>query len=105
LAFTAVVSIATGIIFGVVPALHAARTNLQPALKEGGRDSHASTGWLRRTLVVGEIAASVTLVAAALLLTRSFARLLAVDRGFNAAHVLTLRTSLPSTTYRDAASM
>jgi putative ABC transport system permease protein len=40
-----------------------------------------------------------------MLLTRSFARLLAVDRGFNAAHVLTLRTSLPSTAYRDAASM
>jgi putative ABC transport system permease protein len=105
LAFTAVVSIATGIVFGVVPALHAARTDLQPALKEGGRDSRSSTGWLRRTLVVGEIAASVALVAAALLLTRSFARLLAVDRGFNATHVLTLRTSLPSTTYRDSASM
>jgi putative ABC transport system permease protein len=105
LAFTAAVSLVTGILFGLAPALQAARTELQPALKEGGRDSRTSTGWLRRTLVVGEVAMSVALVAAAMLLTRSFARLLAVDTGFDAAHVLTLRTSLPSTTYRDAASM
>jgi putative ABC transport system permease protein len=105
LAFTAVVSLATGILFGAVPALQSARANVQPALKEGGRDSHTSTGWLRQALVVGEIAACVALVAAAMLLTRSFARLLAVDTGFKVSHVLTLRTSLPSTTYRDAAAM
>ena len=67
-------------------------------LKEGGRDSHVATGWLRHALVVGEIAASVVLVAAAMLLTRSFARLLDVDAGFNPSHVLTLRTSLPTAT-------
>ena len=63
------------------------------------------TGWLRRALVVGEIAASVVLVAAAMLLARSFARLLDVDAGFNPAHVLTLRTSLPTATYTDGAAM
>ena len=105
LAFTAMISTATGILFGIVPALQASRADLQPALKEGGRDSRVATPWLRRVLVVGEIAASVVLVAAALLLARSFARLLDVDRGFNASRVLTLRTSLPSTTYADAASM
>jgi putative ABC transport system permease protein len=105
LGFTAAISIVTGILFGIVPAIQASRADLQPVLKEGGRDSRAGTGWLRRALVVGEVAASVVLVAAALLLARSFARLLDVDRGFNATHVLTLRTSLPATTYADPASM
>ena len=102
LAFTAAVAAVTGVLFGIVPALHAARTDLQPALKEGGRDSRTSTGWLRRALVVGEIAASVVLVAAALLLARSFARLLDVDAGFDASNVLTLRTSLPRASYASA---
>ena len=105
LAFTAVISAATGILFGIVPAIRSSRTDLQPVLKEGGRDSHAATGWLRRVLVVGEVAASVVLVAAALLLARSFARLLDVDAGFNPAHVLTMRTSLPTQTYAEPAAM
>jgi putative ABC transport system permease protein len=105
LAFTAAVSLITGVLFGIVPALQSSRTDLQSVLKEGGRDSHVATGWLRRALVVGEIAASVVLVAAAMLLARSFARLLDVDAGFNPAHVLTLRTSLPGATYADAPAM
>ena len=105
LAFTAAVSLMTGVLFGIVPALQSSRTDLQSVLKEGGRDSHVATGWLRRALVVGEIAASVVLVAAAMLLARSFARLLDVDAGFNPAHVLTLRTSLPAATYTDAPAM
>jgi putative ABC transport system permease protein len=104
LAFTAVISAATGILFGSVPAIQSSRADLQPVLKEGGRDSRVGTGWLRRVLVVGEVAASVVLVAAALLLARSFARLLDVDAGFNPAHVLTLRTSLPATTYSSGAA-
>src|SRR5262249_26122067 len=104
-AFTAAVSILTGIVFGIVPALQSSRADLQPVLKEGGRDSRVSAGWLRRGLVVAEVAASVALVAAALLLARSFTRLLAVDAGFNPEHVLTLRTSLPPARYPDAASM
>jgi putative ABC transport system permease protein len=74
-------------------------------LKEGGRDSNVTSGWLRRVLVVGEVAASVVLVAAAVLLARSFARLLDVDAGFNPAHVLTLRTSLPTQNYAEPAAM
>jgi putative ABC transport system permease protein len=105
LAFTAAISAITGVLFGIVPAVQSSRTDLQPVLKEGGRDARIASGWLRRVLVVGEVAAAVVLVAAAMLLARSFARLLDVDRGFNASHVLTLRTSLPSTTYADAASM
>jgi putative ABC transport system permease protein len=104
LLFTAALSVLTGVLFGIVPALQASRTDLQPALKEGGRDSRVTTGWLRRTLVVSEIAASVVLVAAAMLLARSFARLLEVDAGFNAAHALTLRTSLPRASYSTASA-
>jgi putative ABC transport system permease protein len=104
LAFTAVIATITGILFGIVPAIQSSRADLQPVLKEGGRDSRVATGWLRRVLVVGEVAASVVLVAAALLLARSFARLLDVDAGFNPAHVLTLRTSLPSATYTSGAA-
>jgi putative ABC transport system permease protein len=105
LAFTAAISLVTGILFGIVPAIQSSRADLQPALKEGGRDSRVATGWLRRVLVVGEVAASVVLVAAALLLARSFARLLDVDAGFNPAHVLTLRTSLPNQAYTEPAAM
>ena len=105
LAFTAVVAVLTGILFGIVPALQSARTDLQPVLKEGGRDSHVAGGWLRRALVVGEIAASVVLVAAAMLLARSFAHLLDVNAGFNPAHALTLRTSLPNATYANSTAM
>ena len=105
LAFTAAISFVTGILFGIVPAIQSSRADLQPVLKEGGRDSRVATGWLRRGLVVGEMAASVVLVAAALLLARSFARLLDVDAGFNPAHVLTLRTSLPNQTYAEPAAM
>jgi putative ABC transport system permease protein len=105
LAFTAVVSIATGVLFGLVPAWRAAAGDPQAALKEGGRESRSASGWLRRVLVVAEIAASVVLVAAAVLLARSFAELLRIDSGFNPSHVLTLRTSLPSTRYPSGASL
>jgi len=105
LVFTAAIAFVTGILFGIVPAIQSSRADLQPVLKEGGRDSRVATGWLRRVLVVGEMAASVVLVAAALLLARSFARLLDVDAGFNPAHVLTLRTSLPAQSYAEPASM
>jgi putative ABC transport system permease protein len=105
LAFTALVAVATGVLFGIVPALQASRMDLQPALKEGGRDSSVSTGWLRHALVVSEIAASVVLVAAAMLLARSFTELLDVNSGFNPSHVLTMRTSLPNTRYGNGASM
>lgn len=105
LAFTAVISTVTGVVFGIVPALQSSTADLQPVLKAGGRDSRVATGWLRRVLIVSEIAASVVLVAAAMLLARSFARLLDVDAGFNAAHVLTPRTTLPPTQYTNGKAM
>ena len=105
LGFAALVSIATAVLFGVVPAVQAARSDPQPALKAGGREAHAGAGRLRRALVVGEIAVSMVLVAAALLVARSFGRLMSVDAGFSAERVLTFRTSLPPVRYATGADM
>ena len=105
LAFTAAAAVATGVLFGLAPALRASGADPQPALKAGGRDSRGGGAWLRRGLVVGEIAASVVLVAAAALMARSFVKLLDVRAGFNPSHVLTLRTSLPDARYPTGTSM
>jgi putative ABC transport system permease protein len=97
-AFTALVSVATGILFGLAPAVQASRLPLNDALKEGGR-SAAAHGTGGRLLVVVEIALSIVLLVTAGLLLRSFARLQDVHPGFAADHLLTLRVSLPSSRY------
>lgn len=102
LAFTVVLAFATAIVFGLAPALLASRADLQQMLKEGSRG--AGDGAPRRTrhaLVVGEIALSVALLVAAGLITRSVARLAAVDAGLDPARVLTLSLQLPPGAYQD----
>jgi predicted permease len=101
-AFTAFLSIATGLAFGLVPAIQAGRTDLQAALKEAGRGGTGDRfGHLtRRVLVVAEIALALTLLAGGGLLLRSFARVARVDPGFNPDHVLTFNLSLPAAKYR-----
>ncbi len=102
-AFTLVVAILTGLLFGLVPALTASRTDLQQSLRESGR-SATGTGRqlrLRNILVVGETGlASVLLIAAGLLL-HSFVNLLRADPGFQPQHVLTASLSLPYQHYRE----
>jgi putative ABC transport system permease protein len=84
LAFAAALSLGTGILFGLVPALQATRVDLSAGTKEGGRQSGGRrTGLLRQTLIVGQVAASVTLLIGALLLARTFLNLTAVDPGFD----------------------
>jgi len=93
LAFTLVAAVLTGVLFGVLPALQAPASEMQDALKEGGRGLSAgkSRAWLRNGLVVSEIAfASILLVGAGLLL-RSFVRVLDVDLGFEPEHTAVLR--------------
>jgi putative ABC transport system permease protein len=97
-AFTALVSVGTGLLFGLVPAVKASRLQLNNALKEGGRAA-AADGVGGRVLVVLEIALSIVLLVAAGLLIRSFARLQDVQPGFAADHLLTLRVSLPASRY------
>jgi putative ABC transport system permease protein len=99
-AFTALVSLATGLMFGLVPALRASRAPLNDALKEGGRGSGGSVhGFAGRALVVSEVALSLILLIAAGLLIHSFTRLQDVAPGFDTSRLLTFRLSLPESRY------
>ena len=89
LLFALGLSVVTGIVFGLVPALRATSADLQTALREGGRGSSGARGQrARAALVVAEVAIAVILVVGAGLMTRSFLRLLNVDLGFHPDHIL-----------------
>jgi putative ABC transport system permease protein len=100
--FTLAVSVLTGVLFGLVPALQASRSDLNEGLKESGRGGSDSPRRhrLRASLVVAEVALSLVLLVGAGLMIRSFSRLLAVDPGFQADHVLTAFVSLPNSKYQ-----
>ncbi|HET7458017.1 MAG TPA: FtsX-like permease family protein [Gemmatimonadaceae bacterium] len=101
LAFTAVVALATGIVFGLVPALHVARPDISQMLKTSVRGS--SRGGVHRTrslLVASEMALAVVLLVGAGLLLRSFARLTHVDPGFRTANVVSFKVTMPDTKYK-----
>jgi putative ABC transport system permease protein len=101
LAFAAGVGVITGILFGLVPALHAARPDVAQMLRESVRGS--SRGGSHRTrsaLVIAEMALAVVLLVGAGLLIHSFVRLVNVDPGFNPERVVAFNLSLPSTKYR-----
>jgi predicted permease len=104
LAFTATLSILTGILFGLAPALQAGSRNLADRLKMGGRlsGSFSNSQMIRNVLIVGEIAFSLVLLAGAGLLLRSFISLAHVDKGFDPEHVLTMHISVSPGKYGDA---
>jgi putative ABC transport system permease protein len=101
LAFAAGIAVMTGLIFGVVPAVQAARARPNDELKEGGRGGSESvhSGRTRNSFVVAEIALALVLLAGSGLLIRSFSRLMAVDPGFQPKGILTARVELPSSKY------
>ena len=103
LGFTLGVSFFTGLVFGLAPALEAARLNTSESLKEGGRGTTAGgrSRRLRSVFVVAEIALALVLLVSAGLLVRSFIRLQAVDPGFRADNLLTMRVQLPRGAYQE----
>jgi predicted permease len=101
LLFTSVVSLGTGLIFGLLPALGASRPNVHDTLKEGAPSAGAGRrrGLLRNVLIVAEVALSLALLATAGLMMKSFVRLERVSPGFNPDRVLTMFVALPDAKY------
>ena len=106
LIFTALVSLVTGLIFGIAPATQAANFNLNDTLKESGRDPGAGSGGnrMRGLLVISEVAVSFVLLIGAGLLINSFVRLRSVDPGFRPEKLLTMKIVLPDVRYPDRAT-
>jgi putative ABC transport system permease protein len=104
LVFTLAVSLLTGLLFGLAPALHASRPNLTEGLKEGERGSSGRRRRLRSVLVVGEVALTLTLLVGAGLLIQSFRRVLLVDPGFRPQNLLTMQVSVNNPDGRQVAN-
>jgi len=97
--FTLAVSLLTGILFGLVPALQGSRADLNETLKEGGRGSGGGHDRFRGLLVVAEVALALVLLIGSGLMLRSFVRLMGVDPGIDPQNVLTMDISLPRGKY------
>ena len=107
LAFTCALAVATGLVFGIVPAIAVLRGNTSAILKDDATRGSASrgTGVMRASLVVAETAFALMLLVGAGLLIKSFARLQDVDPGFQTHNVLTAQIALPTSRYPDPPSL
>jgi putative ABC transport system permease protein len=100
LVVTLIISVAAGILFGILPALRVSRLDLVTSLNQGGRSGIGTGRRLRDALVVSEVALAIVLLAGAALMLRSFEKLLHLDPGFRADHLLVVRTPLPRQKYQ-----
>ena len=101
LVFTFAISVLSGLLFGLAPAWHVSKPELNDALKEGGRQTTGGSHRLRSLLVVSEIALSLVLLIGAGLMVRSFLALLKTNPGFNPEGVLTMNINLPFAKYKE----
>ncbi len=99
LLFTLGISLLTGLMFGLVPALQSSRPDLNNALKEGARGSSSGHRLVRNLFVVTEMALALVLLVGAGLMLRSFSELQQVKTGFDSDRVLTMRVQLPAAKY------
>ena len=99
--FFAAVCLGTGVVFGLAPALHVSKTDLNEVLKEGGRSGSSGTRARRWTsvLIVAELALTLVLLAGAGLMIRSFLKVYSLDAGVETSHLLTMRLALPNQKY------
>jgi putative ABC transport system permease protein len=104
LGFTLLLSLGTGVLFGLAPALHASRARLSDSLKEGTRSGGGGRAAerLRGALMISEMALALVLLIGAGLLLRSFVRLQSVALGFDTRNLLTLDMSLPASRYAES---
>jgi putative ABC transport system permease protein len=102
--FACAITIITGILFGMAPAIGAVRKNLAESLKEGGQRTGGTPAGpiVRKALIISQVALALILVIASGLVTKTFVRLLSVDSGFNAQHVLTFEVSLSGSRYKES---
>jgi putative ABC transport system permease protein len=101
LGFNLGLTLLSGLIFGLAPAWQISRTNLNGALKEGGRQSSSGSHRLRSLLVISEVALSLMLLVGAGLMMRSFLGLMKTDPGFNSSNLLTMALTIPVTKYKE----
>jgi len=102
LLFTIGISVASGVLFGLAPALHAESGSLNDSLRDSTRTNSSATGLsARRVLVAAEFSLALVLLVGSVLLIRSFVRLQEVNPGFKSDHILTAEITLPSALYRD----
>jgi putative ABC transport system permease protein len=106
LAFAIAASLITSVVFGLVPALHLSRQDLNDALKEGGKQQGAAVGrGAREALIICEVALSIVLLVGAGLLIRSLQRLEGVNPGFNTEQTVSMEISLPVARYEEGDQM
>jgi putative ABC transport system permease protein len=105
LAFTLVLSILTGVLFGLAPALSVARGDLLEILKESGKASATGKSWLRQLLIVSEVSLGCILLVGTGLMIRTFTSLLRVDPGFHPENVLTFQLSFTGSRYGTVESL
>ena len=106
LSFTLIIGLVTGVLFGIVPAFQASKTDINENLKQEGRNSATATRkGARNVLIIAEVALALVVLAGAGLLLRTFQHLMHVDPGFRTDHLLTVQLALPDSKYSTPESL